>query len=571
MKSFIGSIVNNRYQIRNMLGIGGMSVVFRAYDLLEGREVSLKVLRADKLGDQESRRRFYNESRAIALMSHPNIVNVLDVNFEGKLQYIVMEYVDGVTLKDRMDQKGALSPEEATHYLRQILSALSHAHERGVVHHDIKPENILLLSDATVKVTDFGIASVPNFEDDTMSDETVGTVHYISPEQAKGETTDNRSDLYSVGVMMYALFTGKLPFDASSPVDVARMQVEKPPYAPCKIIPELPVGYQQIIFRAMAKNPSQRYQDATSMLNDLDVLAENPAHLFPYPKEYTLPRRKIKERKGLRGFFRSMYPDDEDVYLFSRNRQLAVVCGVLLAVFFVLGGIGLINVVVSNLYQEYVNVPSYVGMAYDDVEANYEVAKNFRFNVQYEFDNSVEAGIVLEQSPSYGESVVSGSEITLVISKGGRSLAVPDLIGKTEEQAIAALKNSGLTYFRQTEVGNASVDEGIVLRCEPSAGTEVTEGTVVTIYVNVRAAVTEAIMPSLVGATKETAVTALYKKGLTNVSIHEVYSDTVPAGQVISQSESADRVVPLSQNITVTVSKGPEITEPVETPEGGNE
>ncbi len=571
MKSFIGSIVNNRYQIRNMLGIGGMSVVFRAYDLLEGREVSLKVLRADKLGDQESRRRFYNESRAIALMSHPNIVNVLDVNFEGKLQYIVMEYVDGVTLKDRMDQKGALSPEEATHYLRQILSALSHAHERGVVHHDIKPENILLLSDATVKVTDFGIASVPNFEDDTMSDETVGTVHYISPEQAKGEATDNRSDLYSVGVMMYALLTGKLPFDASSPVDVARMQVEKPPYAPCKIIPELPVGYQQIIFRAMAKNPSQRYQDATSMLNDLDVLAENPAHLFPYPKEYALPRRKIKERKGLRGFFRSMYPDDEDVYLFSRNRQLAVVCGVLLAVFFVLGGIGLINVVVSNLYQEYVNVPSYVGMAYDDVEANYEVAKNFRFNVQYEFDNSVEAGIVLEQSPSYGESVVSGSEITLVISKGGRSLAVPDLIGKTEEQAIAALKNSGLTYFRQTEVGNASVDEGIVLRCEPSVGTEVTEGTVVTIYVNVRAAVTEAIMPSLVGATKETAVTALYKKGLTNVSIHEVYSDTVPAGQVISQSEPADHVVPLSQNITVTVSKGPEITEPVETPEGGNE
>ena len=195
MKQLIGSIVNNRYQIRSTLGIGGMSVVFRAYDLLEDREVSLKVLRADRLGDQESRRRFYNESRAIALMSHPNIVNVHDVNFEGRIQYIVMEYVDGVTLKDRMDQKGALSPEEVTHYLRQILSALSHAHERGVIHHDIKPENILLLSDGTVKVTDFGIASVPNFEDDSMSDETVGSVHYISPEQAKGDVTDNRSDL----------------------------------------------------------------------------------------------------------------------------------------------------------------------------------------------------------------------------------------------------------------------------------------------------------------------------------------------------------------------------------------
>lgn len=312
MKQLIGSIVNNRYQIRNTLGIGGMSVVFRAYDLLEDREVSLKVLRADRLGDQESRRRFYNESRAIALMSHPNIVNVHDVNFEGRLQYIVMEYVDGVTLKDRMDQKGVLSPEEAIHYLRQILSALSHAHERGVVHHDIKPENILLLADASVKVTDFGIASVPNFEGDSMSDEAVGSVHYISPEQARGDVTDNRSDLYSVGVMMYAMLTGKLPFDAPSPVDVARMQVEKPPYPPCKLVPELPVGFQQVIFRAMAKTPSQRYQDAISMLNDLEKLEADPDVLFPYPTEYRISGRKTKQRNGIAGFFRSLYPDDEE-------------------------------------------------------------------------------------------------------------------------------------------------------------------------------------------------------------------------------------------------------------------
>ncbi len=561
MKQLIGSIVNNRYQIRSTLGIGGMSVVFRAYDLLEDREVSLKVLRADRLGDQESRRRFYNESRAIALMSHPNIVNVHDVNFEGRLQYIVMEYVDGVTLKDRMDQKGALSPEEAIHYLRQILSALSHAHERGVVHHDIKPENILLLSDASVKVTDFGIASVPNFEDDSMSDETVGSVHYISPEQARGDVTDNKSDLYSVGVMMYAMLTGKLPFDAASPVDVARMQVEKPPYPPCKIQPDLPIGFQQVIFRAMAKNPSQRYQDAASMLNDLEKLEAHAETVFPYPKEYRLPRRKVKKRKGIAGFFRSMYPDDEDSYLHARNNQLSVVCALLLSVLLVFAGVGLMVAIVSNLYQEYVNVPQYVGMAYDDIEANYEVAKNFKFNIQYEFDNTVENGIVLEQSPAYGESIVSGSEITLVISKGGRSIGVPELAGKTESQAIAALKNSGLTYVRLTEVGNVSVDEGIVLRCDPVAGTEVTEGTTVTIYVNVRAAVTEAIMPELVGSAKETAITALYKKGITNVSINEVYSDSVPVGQVISQSAAADSVVALSETVTITVSKGQEPAE----------
>ncbi|MBO5247784.1 MAG: Stk1 family PASTA domain-containing Ser/Thr kinase [Clostridia bacterium] len=558
MKQLIGSIVNNRYQIRSTLGIGGMSVVFRAYDLMEDREVSLKVLRADRLGDQESRRRFYNESRAIALMSHPNIVNVHDVNFEGRLQYIVMEYIDGVTLKDRMDQKGALSPEEAIHYLRQILNALSHAHERGVVHHDIKPENILLLSDATVKVTDFGIASVPNFEDNSMSDETVGSVHYISPEQARGDVTDKKSDLYSVGVMMYAMLTGKLPFDAPSPVDVARMQVEKPPYPPCKLIPQLPIGFQQVIFRAMAKNPSQRYQDAASMLRDLEKLEEHPEATFPYPKEYRVPGRKNEKLTGIAGFFRSMYPDDEETYLHVRNSQLSVICGLLLSVLLVFSGVGIMVAVVSNLYQEYVNVPQYVGMAYDEIEANYDVAKNFKFNLQYEFDNAVESGVVLEQSPSSGSSVVSGSEITLVISKGGKSIAVPDLTGKTEVQAIAALKNAGLTYIRKTEVGNASVDEGIVLRCEPTEGTEVTEGTAITIYVNVRAAVTEAIMPQLVGYDKETAVTALYKKGLTSVSINEVYSDTVPVGQVISQSAPADSIVPLSETVTIAVSKGAE-------------
>ncbi|MBO5214281.1 MAG: Stk1 family PASTA domain-containing Ser/Thr kinase [Clostridia bacterium] len=556
MKQLIGSIVNNRYQIRNTLGVGGMSVVFRAHDLLEGREVSLKVLRADRLGDQESRRRFYNESRAIALMSHPNIVNVCDVNFEGRLQYIVMEYVDGVTLKDRMDQKRTLSPEETIHYLRQILSALSHAHERGVVHHDIKPENILLLSDATVKVTDFGIATVPSFEDDSISDEAVGSVHYISPEQAKGDVTDNRSDLYSVGVMMYAMLTGKLPFDAPSPVDVARMQVEKPPYPPCKLIPELPIGFQQVIFRAMAKNPSQRYQDATEMLNDLEALEADPDALFPYPKEYRVPGKNTKKRKGIAGFFRALYPEDDDTYVFARNNQLSVICALLLSALLVFSGVGLMVAVVSNLYQEYVNVPQYVGMSYDDIEASYEVAKNFKFNLQYEFDNAVEEGIVLEQSPTYGESVVSGSEITLVISKGGRNIVIPEISGKTENQAIAALKNAGLTYLRKTEVGNVALDEGVVLRCEPAEGTEVTEGTTVTIYVNVRAAITEAIMPNLIGSSKETAITALYKKGLTSVSINEVQKDDVPEGQVISQSVPADSVVSLSETITITVSKG---------------
>ncbi|MBQ4324093.1 MAG: serine/threonine protein kinase, partial [Clostridia bacterium] len=352
MSQLSGSVINGRYRIQSTLGIGGMSVVFRVYDLQEDREVSLKVLRADRLGDQESRRRFYNESRAIALMSHPNIVNVYDVNFEGKIQYIVMEYIDGVTLKDRMDQKGQLSHEEAIHYLKQILSALQHAHSRGVVHHDIKPQNILLLSDASVKVTDFGIASVPNFEEDTSGDEAVGSVHYISPEQAQGDVTDEKSDLYSVGVMMYSMLTGRLPFDAESPTDVARMQVEKPPYPPCKLMPELPIGFQQVIFRAMAKRPSDRYQNAASMLADLEKLEEDPKTTFPYPKEFKLALRKRRPTTGIAGFFRSLFPEDDDVYRHSRNNILASVSAMLCALLVVFIGIGSMVMVVSNLYKE---------------------------------------------------------------------------------------------------------------------------------------------------------------------------------------------------------------------------
>lgn len=564
MKQLSGSVVNGRYRIVSTLGIGGMSVVFRAYDLQEDREVSLKVLRADRLGDQESRRRFYNESRAIALMSHPNIVNVYDVNFEGKVQYIVMEYVDGVTLKDRMDQKELLDPEEAIHYLKQILSALQHAHSRGVIHHDIKPQNILLLQDGTVKVTDFGIASVPNFEDDQPSDEAVGSVHYISPEQALGEPTDEKSDIYSVGVMMYAMLTGRLPFDAESSIDVARMQVEKPPYPPCKLVPELPVGFQQVIFRAMAKRPSDRYQNAAAMLADLQKLVEEPKTSFPYPKEFKFTPPQARPKKGFKAFFRSLFPEDDEVYRHSRNNILSTVCAVLLSALVVFIGIGMMVSVVSNLYQEYVSVPSYVGMSYADLENNFDAAKNFRFDVQYEYDNSVEEGIILEQSPQAGDSVAAGSQVVVVVSKGARTIAVPQIAGKTEDQAVAALKNAGLTYVRKTEVGSAATSEGIVLRCDPAEGTELSEGTTVTIYVNVRAAVTEAIMPQCVGSTKDMAITALYQKGLTNISINEVYSTTVAEGQVISQSAMSGAVIPMSETVVLTVSKGPE---PVREPE----
>ena len=556
MRQLIGSIVSNRYQIISPLGIGGMSVVFRAKDLKDDREVSLKVLRADRVADSESLRRFFNESRAIALLSHPNIVNVYDVNFEGKIQYIVMEYVDGVTLKDRMDQKGALSISESIHYLRQILSALAHAHERGVVHHDIKPQNILLFSDATVKITDFGIASVPTFEEDSPSDEAIGSVHYISPEQARGDVTDERSDLYSVGIMMYNMLTGALPFDSESPTDVARMQVEKPPYPPCSLDPELPMGFQQVIFRALAKNPSERYQKAEDMLRDLIRLDEDPATIFPYPKEYKLPARKRPRRRGLAGYIRSFFPENEISYRHIRNNALSVLCGLLVAILVIIPGIALMASIVSNRYQEYVDVPSYVGRVYEDVEVDYSLSGNFKFDVQYAYDSSVETGVILEQVPAAGTSVAAGTTVTVTVSKGSRMVAVPELIGSSEAKAISTLKSSGLTYVIKTKVVSQTQKTGVVLSCSPVAGTEVKEGSQITFTIGVHAAATQTVMPNVIGMTKENAITTLYKKNLTLVSVTEAYSATVEKGKVIAQSIPADTTVGLEETIILTISMG---------------
>lgn len=557
MTQLSGKVINGRYRIINTVGIGGMSVVFRAFDLQEEREVSLKVLRADRLGDKESRRRFYNESRAISLMSHPNIVNVYDVNFEGKIQYIVMEYVDGVTLKDRMDQKGRLSHEEAIFYLKQVLSALSHAHSRGVVHHDIKPQNILLLEDGSVKVTDFGIASVPNFEDDSPSDEAVGSVHYISPEQALGEATDEKSDIYSVGVMMYAIFTGRLPFDAHSPLDVARMQVEKPPYPPCKLVEDLPIGFQQMIFRAMAKNPAHRYQNAAALLTDLEELEENPKKVFPYPKDFRLARKKKPNRNGVTGFFRSFFPDDDDVYRTSRNRLIFFGTALLSAFLVIFICSMIMNSVVSNRYKEYVSVPSYLGMVYEQINDADAISENFDLQVEYRYDGSVEAGLVIEQNPQAGVSVPSGTKLTIVVSKSAETVTVPEgVLGKTRGDAEALLKNSRLTPSVVTVVD--PLNEGKVISCNPSVGSEVTEWSTVVITVGVAPSAT-ALMPDVVDLPQDEAIAKLYAAGISNINTPVTeYHPTVPSGYVISQSIPANTALSVGESVTIVVSKGPE-------------
>ena len=282
MDNLIGKKLDGRYEILQLIGVGGMANVYKARDVIDERLVAVKILREEYASNEEFVRRFKNESKAIAALNHPNIVKVYDVSFSDKMQSIVMEYIDGVTLKDYIDQQKIIRWKEAVHFTVQILRALQHAHDKGIVHRDIKPQNIMLLQDGTIKVMDFGIARFARSQMATITDKAIGSVHYISPEQARGEKTDEKTDLYSVGVMLFEMLTGKLPFTADSAVSVAIQQIQSKPKRPRELNPSIPEGLEQITMKAMQKDPTKRYQSAAEMLRDIDEFKHNPSIAFAY-------------------------------------------------------------------------------------------------------------------------------------------------------------------------------------------------------------------------------------------------------------------------------------------------
>ena len=282
MENYVGKRLDGRYEIQEIIGVGGMAVVYKAYDNIDDRIVAVKILKEEFLQNEEFRRRFKNESKAIAVLSHPNIVKVYDVSFGDRLQYIVMEYVEGITLKEYIEQQKVINWKEAVHFVTQILRALQHAHDKGIVHRDIKPQNIMLLQNGNIKVTDFGIARFSRSETRTMTESAIGSVHYISPEQARGEITDDKADLYSVGVVLYEMLTGQLPFQSDSAVSVAIMQLQSDPKSPRELNDQIPVGLEQITMKAMQKDVRDRYQSAAEMLLDLDEFKRNPNIKFNY-------------------------------------------------------------------------------------------------------------------------------------------------------------------------------------------------------------------------------------------------------------------------------------------------
>ena len=564
MENYCGKRLDGRYEIREIIGVGGMAVVYKAYDNMDDRIVAVKILKEELLTSEESRRRFKNESKAIAVLSHPNIVKVYDVSFGDRIQYIVMEYVEGITLKEYIEQQGVVNWKEAVHFVSQILLALQHAHDKGIVHRDIKPQNIMLLQDGSIKVADFGIARFNRSDSRTMTEDAIGSVHYISPEQARGDFTDDKSDIYSVGVVMYEMLTGQLPFQADSAVSIALMQVQQEAKPPKEINPSIPLGLEQITMRAMQKNPNDRYQSAAEMMLDIDEFKRNPTIKFNYnyfvddqPTRYVekeqpeeeVVRRPRAERPPVRQRPSAPVDDDGDS---EPNKTMPILFGVLAGIIVIIAVI--VGILIFNSGK--IEVPNFVGLNYtEDIENNTEYTEDFKFETKLVADSDAAAGEVLSQDPKAETKVKKGSTITLEIASNDDNVLINGIIGKTQEEAEALLRQAGfeVVVVSQFEKNTAA---GVVFDSNPSEKTYAPKGSTVTIYVSTDESTDEVSVPDVLQMKREDAVKLLKSSEYEFVvTVTEVDNDK-DKGIVVDQSPKARAQAKKGSTIVIYVSTG---------------
>lgn len=552
---FVGKRLDGRYEIHELVGVGGMAYVYRAYDRMEDRWVAIKILKEELSGNTDFLRRFRNESRAIAMLSHPNTVKVYDVSFGDKIQYIVMEFIDGITLKQYIEQEGVIRWQEAVHFTIQILLALEHAHQKGIVHRDIKPQNIMLLQNGTIKVADFGIARFLQSETTTMTDKAIGSVHYIAPEQARGDYITDKADIYSVGVMLYEMLTGKLPFVADNAVSVALMQLQAKPVLPRELNSGIPRGLEQITMRAMEKNPIDRFQSAGEMLEDLEQFKRNPNIIFRYdtqsaPAPY-VPQNSLDSGRFVPEYDDSYEYEEELVRSRKRAKGAMAVKGVLAAIIVVVIACGAVwlmqnwETLLEPEIDEQVEMPMFEGMLYQDIIANEEYMENFTFSTTEGNDPDLESGTIIKQNPKAGLMVKKGKEVELIVNGEISKVAVPDVTNYTQADAIALLKELNLGY-QSENVSDDEVEVGKVVNTDPATGTEVSEGTVITLRVSKGPAKKKVKVPD----------------GLTGDLLYNVTSKLEDAGlEVGSKTYDDTSTLPKDTVVRVTPESGTEVSE----------
>ena len=541
---YVGQTLDNRYRIDKIIGVGGMAVVFRAFDILAGRNVAVKILKDDIARDEVSVKRFINESKAVSMLSHPNIVTIYDVSVRSDAKYIVMEYIEGITLKNYMLKKGKMETGEILSMIEQVLGALEHAHQKGIVHRDIKPQNIMLLKNGIVKVTDFGIAKLPNAETVTVKDSAIGTVFYISPEQASGSKIDARSDIYSLGVMMYEMATGKLPFTADSPVSVALMQINDTARPVREENPDIPLGLSQIIERAMNKDPELRYQSAGQMLRQVSRLKEDPNATFKAPKK----------KKGAQKFRMS-------------RGMLPIILAITLAflIIAVTAGAVLVNrLFLSGESGDTITVDDFAGRMFtDELQSYFDASDIYHLKLDQVYDASAPAGYIISQDPVAGSSrkIDPGKkkcEITLKVSKGPRTMTMIDVAALDYREARVKLRQMGLVVKTES-IESDLYEVGYVISTSPAYGEVLEAGDTVTIYVSSGSSGEKITVPNFVGKTESATLAQVVDAGLLIGEVTYEDSDKYEAGLVIKQSISAGSEAYRNSVIDFVVSLGKKV------------
>ncbi len=615
MDKYIGKKLDGRYEITELIGVGGMAEVYKGVDVIDNKPVAIKILKKEYAENEEFLRRFRNESKAVAVLSHPNIVKIYDMGFSEKLQYIVMEYIDGITLKEYIEEEKVLTWKDTVHFVIQILRALQHAHDKGIVHRDIKPQNIMMFSDGTIKVMDFGIAKFSREEGRTATDQAIGSVHYISPEQARGDVTDAKSDIYSVGAMMYEMLSGKKPFDSDNPVAIAVMHMNDIPERPRAINPNIPDGMEEIVLKAMEKAPEDRYHTTGEMIADIERFKNDPTVTFGYyveeaddtentryfnaqpsgnielPQADGAPRQEnvqIPQQQPVyanapaggdpyRGGGQGAYPpqgqpygdvynndayyddyddDDDDEEEEEERSSLAIPVLTAVVVVVIIVGVIVIAFMFTDLLKDNSpkndwKMPDVVGMDFNDAVAKY--GNNIQFQQDGEEYNEADPGIIIDQDVAPQTEFKKGAVLKVKISKGMETVEVPNVADMNSVLAKDMLNQKGL----EVELRNSSstkVEKGRVIKTEPEAGQSAHKGSTVIVYVSMGIEAGQVSVDDWVGKKLDDAkMLAEYKKLKVTTKGVASYEKE---GTVVKQSIAKGEKVEVGTEIVFEFSNG---------------